>query len=568
MSGRIIIRSADGSDATSATGGELPYPEEMPLYSVPARGTFDTACGTTGVEAYAIGGALACPQSFLTGTMDTEFERCMQAIDCLMNKQMRVMGHDSHQSAIVTFMQQMIPHHVNAINMAKILLKQAPTEVASVEGFGDILWDIINVQNYQVHQFRNYLAGSAGYGSIVHNGDGLIPTSVGEHCGSALDVDVTIPASREVLDAAENVTGCDASDTHHCVNVNLLIGETGNFEFAGLTGPSPDVTVQIGKTYTFDQADATNWYHPMGFAYYPDGAHGDTWGGAERAEVEGAGELLYKINGAPTTCPDAGDTGLDCYEPEFFYPRGEWTAKHYQAELTITQAMADMSHGGVIYYFCHIHSKMSGRIIIQNADGSPVTKADGTALANPTELTLYAPTAVSGVDVTCGTDGVAPYSGGGAMACSERFLCGALDTNFEKCMQAIDCKMKTDMTQDTSPDQVNKVAVFMQQMIPHHQNAVNMARIQLKQVPAAEIYAAIEGGGFTDALYGIVNNQNYQIHQFRNYLGPLGLLPAAAAATATTTIANAPPDVSSARARPGSLLAAAAVGVAGFVLAL
>ena len=46
------------------------------------------------------------------------------------------------------------------------------------------------------------------------------------------------------------------------------------------------------------------------------GAHGSTWGGAELPEVEGAGELLYKIDGAATSCPDAGATGLDCYEPE------------------------------------------------------------------------------------------------------------------------------------------------------------------------------------------------------------------------------------------------------------
>ena len=167
--------------------------------------------------------------------------------------------------------------------------------------------------------------------------------------------------------------------------VNLLAGETGYYEFAGHTGPSPDIEVRIGQTYTFDQTDPSNWYHAIGFAYYPDGAHGETWGGEERAEVEGKGELLYKIDGAATTCPDAGDTGLDCYEPEFFYPRADWMSKKYTAELTITQAMADQSHGGVIYYFCHIHSKMSGKIIIKNADGSDVTQANGTALPHPEE---------------------------------------------------------------------------------------------------------------------------------------------------------------------------------------
>jgi len=230
--------------------------------------------------------------------------------------------------------------------------------------------------------------------------------------------------------------------------------------------------------------------------------------------VEGAGELLYKIDGAPTTCPHAGDTGLDCYEPEFFYPRADWMKKKYTAELTITQAMADKSHGGVIYYFCHIHSKMSGKLIIQNADGSAFVPS-----ANPSPLPLYSTYSPAGADLTCGTYEVTAFAGGGAKACQERFVCGSLDTNFENCLQAIDCKMKVEMKSETSADHQDKVAVFMQQMIPHHQNAVNMARILLKLVPAASIAAAMEDDGFADILHRIVNEQNYQIHQFRNYLG-------------------------------------------------
>jgi hypothetical protein len=285
--------------------------------------------------------------------------------------------------------------------------------------------------------------------------------------------------------------------------------------------------VQIGKTYVFDQGHPSNWYHAIGFAYYPDGAHGDTWGGDARDEVEDAAMLQYKINGATTTCPDVGDTGLDCYEPEFFYPKSEWGPKHYTAELTITQAMADASHGGVIYYFCHIHSKMSGKIIIQNADGSAVTKADGSALPHPTEHPLYQPITRSGVDGTCGTDGLAPYTGSGSMACSERFLCGTLDSDFEKCMQAIDCKMNKHMKEDTSPDPTNKLALFCQQMIPHHINAISMAKIVLKTVTASAITAAMDEGDLTDILYSIIAVQGYQVHKFRNYLGANGFYPEA-----------------------------------------
>jgi hypothetical protein len=136
-------------------------------------------------------------------------------------------------------------------------------------------------------------------------------------------------------------------------------------------------------------------------------------------------------------------------------------AKKYTVELTITQAMADKSHGGVIYYFCHIHSKMSGKIIIQNADGSTVTKADGSALPNPTQLSLYSVAELSGEDYTCGTTGIASYAGGGANACSERFVCGTLDTDFEKCLQAIDCKMNLEMKSQTTANHADMVGVFM-----------------------------------------------------------------------------------------------------------
>ena len=476
---------------------------------------------------------MACDTYFLPGTHDTDFEKCLQAIDCRMNKEMRVKGFDTHQSPIVTFMQQMIPHHVNAVNMAKLLLKHAPTEVAQVEDLEDILWSIVNVQNYQNHNMRNYLGGHSTFGSISHDGVPLSATSVGEHCDDTLNVAVDIAGSSPSTTPTSAVGSCTPSDTNLCMKVNLFAGETGYYEFAGKTGPSPDIEVKIGETYVFDQTDPSNWYHAVGFAYYPDGAHGETWGGHERDEVEGSGELLYKIDGAATTCPDAGDTGLDCYEPEFFYPRGDWMAKKYTAELTITQAMADRSYGGVIYYFCHIHSKMSGRIIIKNADGSAVTKADGSSLANPQELPLYAPAALSGVDSTCGTFGIEPFAGGGSQQCNKRFLCGNLDTTFEKCMQAIDCKMETEMLSHTSVDHADKVAVFMQQMIPHHVNAVNMARILLAQVDSSTIDAAFEEGGLTDMLNDIINTQNFQIHQFRNYLGAAGLLTT----TTTTTVA-------------------------------
>jgi hypothetical protein len=89
-------------------------------------------------------------------------------------------------------------------------------------------------------------------------------------------------------------------------------------------------------------------------------------------------------------------------------------------------------------------------------------------------------------------------------------------------MQAIDCKMKKHMKEDTSPDPTNKLALFCQQMIPHHINAISMAKILLKTVSASLITAAMEEDGLTDILYSIIAVQGYQVHVFRNYLASQG----------------------------------------------
>jgi len=325
-----------------------------------------------------------------------------------------------------------------------------------------------------------------------------------------------------ILSLAYLATGasaaCVGSETNICMSVDLFAGETGYYnldrgDFETLSGSSPTITAKIGQTLTFDQTDATNWYHAVGFAYEPDGAHGDDWGADENPEVEGAGELQYKIDGQIPTCDDAGDTGLDCYEPEFFYPRGDWMGKVYSAELTITPDVAAASKGGVIYYFCHIHSKMSGKIVIKNGDGTDYSNGSD-------ELELYEPTVNDAFDANCGTSDVSEYADGAKNECSIDFFAGMKDTDFEKCLYAVDCQMHYEMYSETTANESDKVALFMQQMIPHHVNAVNMAKLLLKQAKA-EVDAVDD---LEDILHDIINTQNFQIHQFRNYLGGEGKL--------------------------------------------
>ena len=61
--------------------------------------------------------------------------------------------------AVATFIHQMVPHHNNAVNMAKILLKMDVLDPEDEDDAGmiDMLWAIINAQNYQNHNMEAYL---------------------------------------------------------------------------------------------------------------------------------------------------------------------------------------------------------------------------------------------------------------------------------------------------------------------------------------------------------------------------------------------------------------------------
>ena len=105
-------------------------------------------------------------------------------------------------------------------------------------------------------------------------------------------------------------------------------------------GVSPTLLLTKGVEYVLEQMwNATNWMHPLGFAYYPDGAHG--WlDNAELPELESPnpdlcdlpqfqcnpGEgiqqaPLYDVNGKMDSLDnwndEASGAGLDVYEPLF-----------------------------------------------------------------------------------------------------------------------------------------------------------------------------------------------------------------------------------------------------------
>jgi len=78
-------------------------------------------------------------------------------MDCAMHTEMRVNTHES--DPLTTFMHQMIPHHQNAVNMAKAILKKVPLNANNdAEGeLGDLFWSIVNEQNMQIMQMKHWL---------------------------------------------------------------------------------------------------------------------------------------------------------------------------------------------------------------------------------------------------------------------------------------------------------------------------------------------------------------------------------------------------------------------------
>jgi len=61
---------------------------------------------------------------------------------------------------------------------------------------------------------------------------------------------------------------------HFNVKVNLFAGELGYFSMDQCgEEANPTLGIEKGATYYFSQEDESNYYHPLGLAYYPDGAH-------------------------------------------------------------------------------------------------------------------------------------------------------------------------------------------------------------------------------------------------------------------------------------------------------
>eukprot|EP01043_Picozoa_sp_COSAG02_P037906 COSAG02_NODE_2882_length_7818_cov_12.332642_2_plen_546_part_00 len=188
-------------------------------------------------------------------------------------------------------------------------------------------------------------------------------------------------------------------DTEHIVHmrVDLFAGENGYFEAAGVDGHSPVLEMNVGETYFFDQTHHTNWMHPLGFAYFPDGHHGRTWGGDARDEITDFSALEYRINNAKAKriiSTEIMDFNAKAYDSAFMHPKQEWLQKKHGVQLTITDEIAAKAaeQGCVLYYYSRFHSKTSGKIKLVGCSASAEEPADE-----------YTPVVPQPFDETCGT---------------------------------------------------------------------------------------------------------------------------------------------------------------------
>jgi uncharacterized protein (DUF305 family) len=135
-------------------------------YSYDTPGPFDQSCGTYGLDAFELPNPV-CPDRFVCGVEEQDeelqsFAECIDAMDCAMMSGMTTGVMASDETAL--FIHQMIPHHQNAVNMAKTLLKSGKVVCADLsdEDSQDcvlerILREIINGQNHQIQLMNGYL---------------------------------------------------------------------------------------------------------------------------------------------------------------------------------------------------------------------------------------------------------------------------------------------------------------------------------------------------------------------------------------------------------------------------
>jgi len=332
------------------------------------------------------------------------------------------------------------------------------------------------------------------------------------------------------------------------VSRDELASELGYFEYRGADGDcggtNPTLGIEKGVTYRFTQRRTSNYYHPLGFAYGADGAldnqpelepgivpPGSTSDCADNDDLSCPGPMyvlddqylgVYSNNEVIAPVNSASDDfGLDAYEPQFFRPLLEWkTAGLYQ--VTLKFDVLDFTQD--FFYFCHIHQFMSGRVKFVDANGDALNPVNTPALP-------YSYDQPDAYDRSCGTTGITEFQLPNP-ECPKKFVCDKPDEKptvkkFAECVDTMNCAMISGMTTNVNKD--SAIALFNHQMIPHHQQAVNMCKaliisgeiecddiVELEDEPTCILKVLCQE---------IINVQNFQIQTMRGVLDALDLDP-------------------------------------------
>ena len=215
---------------------------------------------------------------------------------------------------------------------------------------------------------------------------------------------------------------------------------------------------------------------------------------------------------------------MDGYEPVFGWPIDEWAASEYHVDVTLP---GDFEAGKDLFYFCHIHRYLGGRIKLMK----------GGTIINPLHLPAVTllPPPPSSYDEHCGTyglvhDGTDQGWGGDSWPhsmvgdhrlphpeCPHTFVCEEDKSTFASCLDAINCHMFNGMT---TYERNDEKVLFIHQMIPHHQNAVNMAKSLLKHwdYQCDDLGTDSNECIMENIIRSIINGQNAQIQTMRDLL--------------------------------------------------
>ena len=161
---------------------------------------------------------------------------------------------------------------------------------------------------------------------------------------------------------------------------------------------------------------------------------------------------------------------------------------------------------------------MTGRIKFVDSAGVELSPVDSPAIAYEYDMP-------SAYDQTCGTYGLGDFQLPHP-ECPEQFVCDKPDGvvgQFAGCLDSMNCAMTAGMT--TNVNQGSAAALFLHQMIPHHQNAVNMCKalFHTKELKCDDVTDEDDPHCVLTALcYEIINVQNFQIQNMRGVIDALG----------------------------------------------